>query len=122
MIGASLNQTTVPPGNVVRLHQVRATPAVVRTATGPLIAHLGFGSDDPTEAETVFAEASAQYRDSTRANFVRHNVKLSELFAPCLVEFETLSSVVIWTTRHDALAGGREIIARFRAFDTPSQC
>jgi hypothetical protein len=128
MDSAGLDKVTVPPGHGVRLYDVAADPFVIRTGSGVIVAHLGFGGDEPDEVDEVFEKVSALLGDrAPSVRFVSQPVAINDLFAPAPVELEELHDVVVWTARSDtfvsqmAVTSMERLLERFRRCGSRSQ-
>jgi hypothetical protein len=98
---------SVPDGHAVTIYAVRSTPCIEASAMGLLLAHLGFGGDDPAEVLELVGRAVAELEkkrsDPPTMLFVDETSQVSDLFEPATPKSRELGIGIVWTVCQDGL-------------------
>ena len=116
-----LSNVVVPVGHLVKTYDAQPEPSVEATSTGLLLAHLGYGGDDPDEAmslcDEVYAQLGRTKENPPITQFVTSPRAVSDLFVPNVPVTRGIRGGVVWTARRDALTAVLEdSAARARLF------
>jgi hypothetical protein len=107
MLLPNASSIVVPAGHFVTVYKAQPEPCVQACATGLILAHFGFGGDDPEEIIGAFEKVGMDLESKRAAppttHFVHEPRVISDLFAPKIPATQEVRGGVVWTVCQDGL-------------------